>query len=149
MLHSCPRSGPKGWAKQTLALFAPRPKGRSYICSGSPVTRDPVTPSADCRRSLAFFYSEYFRPTYRADALRRRSVVLEHDSSGVLDFSLLPTLHAVSCCHRYLLPVLVYVYCYYKNEPLSIPSGLFESPIGGFSTVLLTAAGIRGSSRVV
>ena len=77
---------------------------------------------------LTFLYSEYFRTAPGADTLCCRSAILEHHPPRVSYLYLLPTLHAISCCHLTLLSILLLIYCYYKSKPLSIP---FDIPQQG------------------
>lgn len=85
----------------------------------------PPTP-ADGRSYLTFLYPEYFCAAHWTDTLGSRSAILEHNPSRAAHFPLLPTLHAVSCCHRALLVFLLVLYCYYKTKALSIPPGFFQ-----------------------
>ena len=60
----------------------------------------------DCEY-LNLAYSEYLRCARRANALHRRSLILQRDLLGVLYLHLLSALHTIGCCHGTLLLVQI------------------------------------------
>jgi hypothetical protein len=140
----CSEAGLRRSIQLTLVLATslkgPRPLGYNYPVRAllvlwslsfaqAWVTYQPLCcPSrpADGRSYLAFLYPEYFCAAHWTDTLGSRSAILEHNPSWAAHFPLLPTLHAVSCCHRALLVFLLLLYCYYKSNPLSIPLELLQ-----------------------
>jgi hypothetical protein len=85
----------------------------------------PARPVTAARYS-ALLYSEYLCAAHRTDTLGGWSAILEHNPPRVAYLSLLPALHAISCCHGSLLLFLLLLYCYYKSKALSIPLGLWK-----------------------